>query len=102
LRRGGPRLLRIAAGIALLAGCGVAPLRLVGSAEQVLPRLPDRCGVAQVQGLVGQPFVALAGSRLPGALRVLYPGQVVTAEVQPTRLNASVDHETRITALFCG
>ena len=88
--------------ILLLAGCGAVPLRLVGPAEQVLPRLPDRCGVAGVAGLMGQPFVALAGYRLPGALRVLYPEQVVTAEVQPTRLNAAVDRDTRITALFCG
>jgi hypothetical protein len=94
---------RLGAGLAvLLAGCDSAPLHRVGPAAQVLPRLPDRCGVAGVQGLIGQPFVALAGYRLPGALRVLYPDQVVTAEVQPSRLNATVDRETRITALFCG
>lgn len=62
----------------------------------------DQCGVALVAGLVGQPFVALADVALPGTLRVLYPGQMVMAEVQPARLNATVDGAARVTAVFCG
>lgn len=86
--------------VVLLAGCG--GVTRVGPPEAVLPRLADRCGVALVDRLVGQPFVALADVDLPGPLRVLYPGQEVTAEVEPARLNASVDGETRIRRVFCG
>jgi hypothetical protein len=84
----------------MLAGCAIA--ERVGPAEQMLPVLADRCGVAMVAAVRGQPFVALAAYRLPGPLRVLYPEQAVTKEVQPTRLNAAVDGVGRVVALFCG
>ncbi len=82
--------------VGLLAGCGGAE---VGQALRVAS---DQCGAGQVQGLVGQPFVALAEVDLPGDLRVLYPGQMVVAEVQPRRLNAAVDGAARIRDVFCG
>jgi hypothetical protein len=55
-----------------------------------------------VEALVGQPFVALAEVALPGSLRVLYPGQMVMAEVQGDRLNAAVDGAGQIVGVFCG
>ena len=81
----------------VLAGCAAAPQ--VGPAVRLAA---DRCGVALVAGLEGQPFVALADVALPGPLRVLYPGQMVLAETQPARLNAAVDGAGRIVDLFCG
>jgi len=83
--------------VVVLAGCG-GDVQL-GPAQRVAT---DRCGVAQVEGLVGQPFVALAEVALPGALRVLYPGQMVMAEVQGDRLNAAVDGAGQIVGVFCG
>ena len=82
--------------LVLLAGCGGQPL---GPALRIAA---DDCGVALAEGLVGQPFVALAGVTLPGALRVLYPGQVVMPEVQAARLNAEVDGAGLIRSVFCG
>jgi len=87
-------------GMAVLAGC--AGVERVGPAERMLPAMADDCGVALVAAEMGQPFVALAAYRLPGTLRVLYPEQVVTREVQAARLNASVDAAGRIRGLFCG
>ncbi|MGL6209898.1 MAG: I78 family peptidase inhibitor [Paracoccaceae bacterium] len=87
-------------GVLLVAGC--VAVERVGPAERMLPVLADRCGVAQVSAVMGQPFVGLAEYRLPGTLRVLYPEQVVTREVQPMRLNAAVDGTGRVVALFCG
>lgn len=60
------------------------------------------CGVAVAEGLVGEPFVALADVSLPGPLRVLYPGQEVREPAQAARLSASVDSTGRIVRLFCG
>jgi len=91
----------------LAAGCLPRPQHLRGAArlgppERVLPALPDRCGVADFRRLTGQPFTALAGQSLPGPLRVIYPDQMVTAEVLPTRLNVQIDAASRIRHLFCG
>jgi hypothetical protein len=60
------------------------------------------CGHDQLVHLNGQPFVVLANYRLPGHLRVLYPGQGVTRDLMPDRLNAQVDGTGAILHLFCG
>ena len=39
---------------------------------------------------------------LPGDLRVLWPGQRVTDEVQPLRMNAQVSDSGTIRRVFCG
>lgn len=66
------------------------------------PMAADQCGAGLVAGLMGQPFVALADVALPGALRVLYPGQEVSDPAQAARLSARVDGAGRISAVFCG
>ena len=88
--------------VLLLAGCvRIGPMAGPGTGPVAL-LIGDRCGAGMVQGLVGQPFVVLADVDLPGALRVIYPGQEVVSEVQATRLNAAVDGATRITRVYCG
>jgi hypothetical protein len=44
----------------------------------------------------------LADFRLIGPLRVLWPGQEITNDIVPTRLNAEVDVTGRIQRLICG
>ncbi|MFN3723542.1 MAG: I78 family peptidase inhibitor [Paracoccaceae bacterium] len=60
------------------------------------------CAQDQLRHLVGQPFTELAQFRLPGHLRVLRPGQGVTRDLMPDRLNAQVDRTGAILHLFCG
>lgn len=60
------------------------------------------CGLDQLSHLTGQPFAELANYRLPGQLRVLRPGQGVTRDLMPDRLNAQVDGTGVILHLFCG
>jgi hypothetical protein len=86
--------------IALLCGCAFAPR--VGPAALVIPPLPDRCGIATLPPMVGQPLVALADVNLQGPLRAIWPAQEVTSELQPGRLNAQLDAEGVILRLFCG
>ncbi|MDO8883498.1 I78 family peptidase inhibitor [Pseudotabrizicola sp.] len=60
------------------------------------------CGQDQLTHLAGRSFVELADYRLPGHLRVLRPGQGVTRDLMPDRLNAQVDGSGVILHLFCG
>ena len=85
----------------LLAGC-LRTGPMLGPVDEMLPDLPDRCGLAALSELRGQPMERLADFRLIGPLRVLWPGQEITNEIVPTRLNAEVDVTGRIQRLICG
>ena len=85
----------------LLAGCLRAGPKL-GPVDEMLPDLPDSCGLAALSDLRGQPMERLADFRLIGPLRVLWPGQEITNDIVPTRLNAEVDVTGRIQRLICG
>ena len=90
----------------VLAGC--ASFSLSARGPVILPAMTlaqadlGGCGKAEVSHLNGQPFSALADYRLKGQLRVLRPGQGVTEDLMPTRLNAQVDDKGVIMHLFCG
>lgn len=98
---------------AVLTGCGrlaEAPAarpqtRHFGAPSRMLPEAlvaDGACGAGAALALVGDHFTALADLALPGDLRVLWPGQRVTDEVQPLRLNAQVSDNGTIRRLFCG
>lgn len=85
----------------LLAGC-LGPVYQIGPVDEMLPPQPDACGLAALDGLRGEPMERLADFRLIGPLRVLWPGQEITNDIVPTRLNAEVDVTGRILRLRCG
>lgn len=96
---------------AVLTGCGrlaevpAAQIQHFGAPTRVLPAAvvaDATCGAGAALALVGDHFTALADLALPGELRVLWPGQRVTDEVQPLRLNAQVSDNGTIRRLFCG
>lgn len=74
----------------------------MGPVDDMLPVQPDRCGLADLPPLRGQEMERLADFRLPGPLRVLWPGQEISNEINATRLNAEVDVTGRILRLMCG
>lgn len=86
-----------------LGGCVVltVPLRM-GPVHEMLPPGPDSCGLASLPDLTGKPLAALADFRLTGPLRVLWPGQEITNDRDPARINAEVDVNGRILRLICG
>lgn len=75
---------------------------MMGPVDEMLPPQPDHCGLASLQHLHGEKMERLADYRLAGPLRVLWPGQEITSEIMPTRLNAEVDVTGRILRLICG
>ncbi|HSV50775.1 MAG TPA: I78 family peptidase inhibitor [Burkholderiaceae bacterium] len=97
------RLVLIALATTFATGC--APLVTATAPE---PRLPDaRCRAAGAQAELGKTVdeeVADNARAGAGALRVriIRPGQVVTQEVDPQRLNIEVDETGRIRRLRCG
>ena len=97
------RLIGTILAIVMLAGCLPLPGHLrMGPVDDMLPPQPDRCGLAALPDLRGAPMARLADFRLAGPLRVLWPGQEITSDVNPSRLNAEVDVTGRILRLMCG
>lgn len=74
----------------------------MGPVDEILLPQPDQCGLADLPNMRGQKMERLADFRLPGALRVLWPGQEITNEIDATRLNVQVDVAGRIVRLMCG
>lgn len=81
----------------LVAGCDPVLLPVPD-----VPPVQDDCGASQLQGLIGQPVGILAGMTFTGPVRVLRPGDVVTMEFGPNRLNFDVDAQDHITRITCG
>ncbi len=96
------RLLLIATA-SLLAACAppvdtLPPL----AAETPQQSLPDACGAAGLQVLVGQDVALFESQARTGPTRIIRPGQTVTMDYSPERLNVAVDGSDRITRISCG
>lgn len=78
-----------------------------GAIEVVLDR-GDSCGARDLRGFVGQPRSAVEGVTLVGAggapvpLRIIAPGDAVTEDFNPARVNIRTDAAGRIVAVDCG
>ncbi|MES2435255.1 MAG: I78 family peptidase inhibitor [Pseudomonadota bacterium] len=87
---------------ASLSACAMGGQVRMGPVSKMLKPRPDLCGAAALIDVVGQPFTLLADHQLEGPLRILWPGQEITDEVVPTRLNAEVTNDQLILRLSCG
>ncbi len=78
----------------LLAACATA-------APPGKPISGDACGARGYAGLVGRP---LAATSFPADLnmRLIRPGDLVTADFQADRINLKVDDDGIITEVSCG
>lgn len=86
----------------LATGCVDFGYSRIGQVDKILPPQPDHCGARDLGNLVGKPFPLLADNNLRGELRVIWPGQEITGEIIPTRLDAQVNDDQTIKRLFCG
>ena len=87
---------------ACLSACAMGGQVRMGPVAKMLKPQPDLCGAAALIDVVGQPFTMLADHPLAGPLRILWPGQEITDEVVPNRLNAEVTNDQLILRLSCG
>lgn len=79
-------------------------LALAACTEDTLPATTepgaDTCGAAEVEPLIGQPITSYEAP--PGkAVRIIRPGDPVTMDFRPDRLNISLDETDRIVAVEC-
>lgn len=76
----------------LLAACVPAPAEPPGAT----------CSAASLQHLVGQPESAFDPGGLTEPVRVIHPGEAVTMDFNPGRLNVEIGTDGRIVAIRCG
>ena len=89
----------------LIAGCETQGSRLppVGIAADDAPAaVPDTCGAARFDYLVGQPQSALAGVAFPDGTRIIPPDSAVTLDFVAERLNVAVDGNAEVERVYCG
>lgn len=85
-------------------------LPLLGSAVFAMSKqVPDTppaaelaCDAAQWQHLMGQTYVPDAPFELPENARVLRPGQAMTMDHNPRRLNFELDINSMVARIWCG
>ena len=58
-------------------------------------------GAEKLQGLVGQPELVVRQMTLPQSARVIRPGQAITADFRPDRLNVEIGKDGRIGRIGC-
>ncbi|EBA12042.1 I78 family peptidase inhibitor [Roseobacter sp. CCS2] len=85
---------RIIALIAL-AGC-------TATEPPLPPQLDDTCGARDYADLIGQDATALERVLLLGPVRVIRPGDMVTMDFRPDRVNFKIDENETIQGVDCG
>jgi Peptidase inhibitor I78 family len=80
-----------------LAGCTEAIAEVeTGDATE------ESCGLAEVEALVGESLAAVTMPAREGPVRVIEPGQAITMDFNPSRLNIDLDSAGVITRVWCG
>jgi hypothetical protein len=62
----------------------------------------DTCGLAELASFLGQPASVLDAARFAVPVRVIRPGDAVTEDFNPARVNFRIDEGERIEAITCG
>jgi len=68
----------------------------------VPPAPQDTCRASQNDSLIGQDATSLERVLLVGQVRVIRPGQAVTADFRPERINFDIDVNNKISSVRCG
>lgn len=62
----------------------------------------DTCNATRHASLIGRDATALEQVLILGKVRVVRPGQPVTMDFWPDRINFMIDENERITRITCG
>jgi hypothetical protein len=66
------------------------------------PRPADSCHTEMFQGYEGRTGAALDGIVFAQPVRIIGPGDAVTEDYSPVRINFDLDHTGTITRIWCG
>ena len=87
-----------------LAACGRG--QPVPPAPDTRPSIPppqsDTCDAGPLANLIGQERTALERVLIMREVRLIRPGDVITQEVRPARINIEIGTDGRIASLYCG
>lgn len=96
----------------ILRGVALLALGLMAGCAPRAPEPPPRASVPQAEtdlcdagsyaGLTGQDGTALERVLLLGQVRVIRPGDAVTMDLRPERINFEIGTDGRIARVFCG
>ena len=62
----------------------------------------DTCRAAPLQNLVGGPAKLVTSPNIENPIRVIAPGQLVTEDYQPDRINVHTDAKGNVLSISCG
>lgn len=79
-----------------VSACQAQPL-----VEEAEPRGPS-CGAARLSGWIGHDATTLDEQYLPQIVRLIRPGDAITEDHNPGRLNVVLSRANRIEAFYCG
>lgn len=83
----------------VLVACGTAP---EPQRPVVPPPQEDTCMAAPYARLIGLDQTTLERELILRQVRVIRPGDFVTQDFRPMRLNFEIDNDGRIARIFCG
>ena len=86
----------------LLFGCATLPDAPAVPGPAVPPPEEDSCGAGEYAALVGQDATALERVLIMREVRVIRPGQPVTADFRPQRINFVIGSDEKIERISCG
>lgn len=72
-----------------------------GPAPSLPPAAADTCGAAQYANLIGQDATALERVLIMGEVRIIRPGQAVTMDFRPNRINFGIGPNNAIRSVSC-
>lgn len=104
------RLAFLAASFLALASCGLTPTPLTAPPtapmppQAVPPPSPaDPCSARAVQrGFIGQDATPLLATTFRQPVRFVRPGDRMTTDLRPDRLNIELDGRERVVRAYCG
>lgn len=96
--------IRLVAGLAVALGvlAGAAVADTAQTTAPAAPETADTCGMQAAQKLIGQPFSGIDPMTVPGPIRIIHPGDMVTQDYNPARLDVEVNGSGVIIRLHCG
>ena len=86
----------------VLAACDMPPVSPPQPAVPIPPAAQDTCSAARYANLVGQDATALERVLIMGQVRVIRPGQAVTMDFRPDRINFNINAENLVASIRCG
>ncbi len=88
--------------LAIIGLLGLTACTVTEPIAPIPPTTEDTCNARQYANLIGQDATALEKVLILGQVRVIRPGDLVTQDFRPERINFGIDTTNRISDISCG